>query len=87
MSEELKPCPFCGGPAGDESGPNGDEYVFVIACQSEMRRCAAAPATTSTIDLKTAVAAWNRRASPDARREALEEAKGPSHPHTQEKDA
>jgi 5-methylcytosine-specific restriction endonuclease McrA len=71
MSErEVLGCPFCGGPAGEESGPCGEEYVFIIACQTPT--CTPMPCATSTIDLDAAISAWNRR-SP-SRQLILEEA-------------
>jgi len=71
MSErEVLGCPFCGGPAGEESGPCGEEYVFIIACQTPT--CTPMPCATSTIDLDAAITAWNRR-SP-SRQLILEEA-------------
>lgn len=56
MSEELKPCPFCGGEAAmrwfqDEQHP---DIIFVVDCSA---RCGANTWTTED----NAIAAWNRR--------------------------
>ena len=49
MSEELKPCPFCGGPASEAMWPGH------VGCLNS--DCGAYKANLS-------IAAWNRRASP-----------------------
>lgn len=61
--DQLKPCPFCGGEAEYEG-----LYCYCLQCESRM---------ADNPDEASAIAAWNRRASPTSeaiRREALEEA-------------
>ena len=74
MSEELKPCPFCGGDA-EFSMP---EYPLTADCEDAGVRCSACDAVgpLTLIDMgrhgesdwprlrAEAIAAWNRRASP-----------------------
>jgi Lar family restriction alleviation protein len=69
MSEELKPCPFCGGVPfvatvehSEESRPNGYRFHGQIIC----RNCQSSAGTTGfdlTYDIATrkAMDAWNRR--------------------------
>ena len=64
MSEELKPCPFCGGPASEAMWPGH------VGCLNS--DCGAYKANLS-------IAAWNRRASPtppttEGREKAMEDA-------------
>ena len=68
MSETLKPCPFCGGPAEASSVRNDRRRPSIIICAS----CEAAGSEASTA--KGAVAAWNTRTDPqrEAMRSALE---------------
>ena len=58
MSDELKPCPFCGGEAhidGTSWRPTDGAEVAWVTC----KRC---DAYGPTLPLKEAIAAWNRRA-------------------------
>lgn len=57
MSDELKPCPFCGGEAhidGTSWRPTDGAEVAWVTC----KRC---DAYGPTLPLKEAIAAWNRR--------------------------
>lgn len=65
MSEELLPCPFCGGPAQIASAGPGCHFV----------RCEGCTASTDDGSREQAIAAWNRRvAQPvEGLREAVEE--------------
>lgn len=61
MSEELKPCPFCGGEAEYEG-----LYCYCLQCESRM---------ADNPDEASAIAAWNRRAGGGGegeRKEALD---------------
>lgn len=55
-SDELKPCPFCGGPGGVGEGHDGEWTAY---CESE---CPADPAVYGNGRAK-AIEAWNTRAS------------------------
>lgn len=55
-SEELKPCPFCGGEALILSDWRGES----IGCDEE--NCEINPRTESQDSLSDAMRAWNRRA-------------------------
>lgn len=57
MTEQLKPCPFCGGKVRLESS-HGFNYVLCEKCESEYY-----PASFG--DGKKAVAAWNKRSIED----------------------
>lgn len=60
MSEELKPCPFCGSDALSVK-PNIHTGLLRVQCEA----CWAVTATSvSSNNRQTAIAAWNRRASP-----------------------
>lgn len=60
MSDELKPCPFCGGEAhidGTTWRPSdGEEVAWVV--------CKLCNAYGPTFPVKEAIAAWNRRTPP-----------------------
>ena len=56
MSEELKPCPFCGGEAGVEICGDG----YYVTCQSH--KCLISPLTGDYETEAAAIVAWNRRA-------------------------
>lgn len=62
---QLKPCPFCGGPAEIWQVPDTDMYI--IGC-TEDHRCMGNINHMSMIfcTKKTATAAWNRRARKNA---------------------
>lgn len=69
MSEELKPCPFCGGEAvmcGFQ-----DEMMHFVKC----RDCGAC-SDGAQLSAETAAAAWNRRAERTCRMEFCEEWSG-----------
>ena len=59
MSEELKPCPFCGGEA-DIRWHQSD--CFVVSCTV----CCAEGPPASGDEMQAAIAAWNTRAEPEA---------------------
>lgn len=52
MNDELKPCPFCGGPAEIISGPPGCHYI----------RCQCCHASTDDRGYDRAIRSWNTRA-------------------------
>ena len=53
---DLKPCPFCGGPAEFEGNEGIDHYVICTKCS--------ASSGVSRKSFKQAARDWNRRASP-----------------------
>ena len=64
MTEELKPCPFCGGSAYHSNCYNGTDFWWEIDCW----RCGARVASRKTVfqNNKTrdeAIKKWNRRAT------------------------
>lgn len=63
MSDELKPCPFCGAPAEleqcDTEGPR--EFRWTVGCHDD--ECIGYQSLTTYDRQITAVAAWNRRAA------------------------
>lgn len=59
MTEELKPCPFCGGSDSDcfiEDGTGEGQYWYYVEC-----RCCECRSGFYDID-KDAISAWNTRA-------------------------
>jgi hypothetical protein len=63
MANELKPCPFCGGPACRSKGGAGKSAYFGVGCDSP----APCPAYLHGLFHRTqeqADATWNRRAQP-----------------------
>lgn len=66
MSEELKPCPFCGSHEVDMDKLDGSRY-WRVACGTSFR-CGNGPWRDSKA---MAIAAWNRRTA-DARVERME---------------
>ena len=71
MSDDLKPCPFCGvGVRAMSRYHPRDPNEWYVSCGA--RDCVMQPETPTYRTETEAVAAWNRR--PDTRREALEEA-------------
>ena len=57
MTEQLKPCPFCGGSALANNGPS---YLWYVQCQECRIDGAIRPTKFEAIE------AWNRRAQPTA---------------------
>lgn len=67
MSDDLKPCPFCGARVATYRDEIGGYEIY---CDGELG-CAGDGDSRYSTEAE-AIAAWNRR--PDIRREALEEA-------------
>lgn len=60
---ELKPCPFCGGPAEFAYGGYGGYWkceLFKVKC-SNKDKCVILPETGAYFIKQQAAAAWNRR--------------------------
>ena len=55
MSEELKPCPFCGGKGCQESYEENGWIIFYVECES----CGASTSSGSEFD--EAIEKWNTR--------------------------
>ena len=72
MSEELLPCPFCGGPASVEPLAKGCR-VYAVLCVGRHDGTCMARQWGAWTRKKLAIAAWNRR-SPDPLRDAVVEA-------------
>ena len=71
MSDDLKPCPWCGvGVRAMSRYHPRDPNEWYVSCGA--RDCVMQPETPTYRTDDEAIAAWNRR--PDTRREALEEA-------------
>ena len=62
MSEELKPCPFCGGEVKIEDISDEDGPYFMIACSNKACGAAASFGDKSETE-EGATEAWNTRAS------------------------
>lgn len=71
MSEELKPCPFCGGKAHLVIG---DEF-----CHIRCHQCGATGALADAIRESDAIAAWNRRARAEQAERERDEAREAAH--------
>jgi hypothetical protein len=80
MKDELKPCPFCGGPAiVDAAWPNTRWY---IACCADEDCYGCFVATNGYYTKEQAIELWNKRVAADleaaraeARREAISQCK------------
>lgn len=64
MTEELKPCPFCGGEASliywnNITPAQVQHYQVAAACHKN--RCKCAPRTAYETSEKSATKAWNQR--------------------------
>ena len=71
MSDDLKPCPFCGvGVRALSRYHPRDPNEWYVSCAA--KDCVMQPETPTYRTEAEAAEAWNRR--PDTRREALEEA-------------
>ncbi len=65
MSEELKPCPFCGGEV-ENVKTFKDRYVFYQILFFKCKKCGAVVSfdnANSSINYMNAVETWNRRAN------------------------
>lgn len=56
MSEELKPCPFCGG----EAIVKGSDKMLIWWVDCKTSQCHASD-NADTLSREAAIAAWNRR--------------------------
>ena len=70
MTDELKPCPFCGGEAElfESNISRSVEYSVYIGCPTcggQTTTTSAVPATQYTVDStrQTVISRWNRRVS------------------------
>lgn len=66
MSDELKPCPFCGGEADIEETSFMEHATFSVGCRSMEGpdECIGQQSLLTFARKSEAIAAWNRRASP-----------------------
>lgn len=65
MSEELKPCPFCGGPGylcQIPSASGGDRYIWIAKCSTDDGCGVEFLGTSRKVD---AIKEWNRRVDND----------------------
>lgn len=61
MPNELKPCPFCGGGASEETiYADNIPMIYIVGCLND--NCLIRPSTQSYTDIETARNAWNVRA-------------------------
>lgn len=64
MSDELKPCPFCGGPGylcQIPSASGGDRYIWIAKCSAEEGCGVEFLGTSRKVD---AIKEWNTRVDP-----------------------
>lgn len=61
MSDEIKPCPFCGGPANWERTIT-DASVWCARCRAKVVRDHYLGSSADWDATPRAIAAWNRRA-------------------------
>jgi Lar family restriction alleviation protein len=91
LSEDLKPCPFCGGEAESEwyrdyrhirSGEVGRSIaVYCTACHADMTICRADVPELSAADIMaTLIEAWNTRSEQRSKAEASPEEKDANSP-------
>lgn len=63
MTRELKPCPFCGGPAEIEEVLSGIDGVrFSVGCTADEAHCMGYQSLTTFNFQSEAADAWNKRA-------------------------
>ena len=67
MTEELKPCPFCGGPAELKDARkflvvSRQSYITPYSVSCENKQCGVKPHTPFVDSEQEAITAWNRRA-------------------------
>lgn len=65
MADELKPCPFCGGPAGISYRRTREKWS--VFCTLDAPECDVAPETRGFFERADAITAWNRRAGEPGR--------------------
>lgn len=63
MSEQLKPCPFCGEPADIDGKPGATGEQYWPLCVNDECVIYAADLFNTFATRREAIAAWNRRAS------------------------
>lgn len=61
MTEQLKPCPFCGGSCRAQSTIT-DAAVWCVGCGAKLVRLHRVGTTVDWDSMPRAIAAWNRRA-------------------------
>lgn len=74
MSEELKPCPFCGGEAHIKEVVSACEKLYTVGCSDS--ECMGYETWLLKPTVDEAVAAWNRRAERTCRFETHQEPEG-----------
>lgn len=62
-TNELKPCPFCGGKAVMHRSRHTNNR-FVVYCSNKDEKCKAEPCTNLFDTQEEAAEVWNRRAEP-----------------------
>ena len=70
MSDELKPCPFCGGKAEMRDARkflvvSKFSYIFPYSVRCSNEKCDVKPYTEYSSTEQEAIDAWNRRADHD----------------------
>jgi Lar family restriction alleviation protein len=58
-TNELKPCPFCGGKAELIHDPHGNQFLYWARCDNI--GCTVCPEAKMTANKEDAIDAWNRR--------------------------
>ena len=62
MTDELKPCPFCGGPAEVRKGTCARRDAWTACCAETVDVDCCGSADPTYFTEADAIAAWNRRA-------------------------
>ena len=66
MSEELKPCPFCGrkpSKVREIHTPTISNTFYRVECKAPLSKCGVNPQTRFFESRDAAIKAWNRRAT------------------------